>query len=82
VGKEDVYDHIFIVRLRLDGRGDHGRGLVGSIERVGSGEKLYFSDTGSIERFICEQTGSRQPVPIPRWRSLWRSLLMKLLHGI
>jgi len=58
----------FIVRIwreAMDGDG-HTTSWRGSIERVGSGHRLYFSELAGIARFIREELGLKT-----RLRLVW-----------
>lgn len=67
--------HSFVIRIwheTVDGEGN----IVdwrGSIDHVGSGNRLYFYDLEGIARFIREQLGlgSRRPRRWMRWLMGW-----------
>lgn len=72
--------HAFIVRIWHEAVDSEGRVAIwrGSIDHVGNGQSLYFSDTDNMVRFIRERAG----LPPARLDPWWRSLLNWIKHGI
>ncbi len=72
--------HSFVVRIwheAVDGKG-HIIAWRGSIDYVGSGQRLYFYDLDGIVRFIQEQA-ELNPKGLG---SKWRSLLARIRRAI
>jgi hypothetical protein len=65
--------HAFIVRIWHEAQDEEGTIVAwrGSIDHVGSDERLYFHDLTGIVRFIQEQTGVDASSSRFRWRMLW-----------
>ncbi len=74
--------HAFIVRIwrQEAGEGEDPCVWRGSIDHVGGGERLYFSDLAAIERFIREQAEIRLHRHASPWKSV-RCWLASWLKG-
>jgi hypothetical protein len=63
----------FIVRIwiemEIDGSPKTWRG---TIEHVGTANRLYFRDLDGMKRFIQEETGINPSKPLPWWRAIFR----------
>lgn len=72
--------HAFIVRIWHEALDDEGNIVAwrGSIDHVGSDNRLYFQDLDGIVRFIKERAG----VNTKRSRFSWKSLLTRTGHDI
>jgi hypothetical protein len=60
----------FVVRVWLEGTYSEQETAMwrGSIERVGSDGRMYFSDFDGITRYIQTQIGVQKPPPPTGWR--------------
>ena len=72
--EDDTYS--FIVRIWQEAEDNAAEPTAwrGSIEQVGSDQRLYFYDLEGILRFIETQTGITTHRPIIRWRPTWEAL--------
>lgn len=66
--------HAFVVRIWRQPAGDVEKGLVwrGSIDDVGGGERLYFSDLAAIARFIQDRAEIGLHGQSSRWTAIFR----------
>jgi hypothetical protein len=64
--------HAFIIRIWRQKAGGAEKNSVwrGSIDHVGAGERLYFSDLAAIDRFIQDRTEIGANSQTSRWRRL------------
>jgi hypothetical protein len=64
--------HSFVVRIWCEAAGNRGDATTwrGSVDHVGSGDRLYFDEPEAIVRFVREQTGLRA-----RPRHWWAAIL-------
>jgi hypothetical protein len=64
--------YAFIVRIWHETQDEEGNIVAwrGSIDHVGSDQRLYFQDMEGILRFIEEQTGVNAGHPGSRWKAL------------
>jgi hypothetical protein len=64
--------HAFIVRIWHEAQDGEGNIVAwrGSIDHVGSDQRLYFQDLEGILRFIEEQIGVNTSLPGSKWRAL------------
>jgi len=60
-GGLDIKSHSFIVRIWNDSVGNGKSVWRGSIEKVGSDRKIYFSHLDGVVRFIQDQIGYELP---------------------
>jgi hypothetical protein len=60
----------FVIRIwdETVGKGEHEASWRGSIERVGSGKRLYFCDLNAIVRFLQEELGLEARASRGWWR--------------
>ena len=65
--------HSFVVRIWREAGGGPAEAVTwrGSVDHVGSGDRLYFDEPEAIVRFVREQAGLRARRP----RRLWAALL-------
>jgi hypothetical protein len=77
-GLLDIENHSFIVRVWNDSIGDGKSVWRGSIEKVGSDEKLYFSHLEGVVRFIQDQIEFK-PQGSPK---IWNSLVLWIKDAI
>jgi hypothetical protein len=69
----------FIVRIWHEVSNGNGSVLVwrGSIEQIGTDERLYFQDLRIVERFIRQRSG----IGTDRRGRRWRSFLARIWRG-
>lgn len=68
----EIEIHSFIVRIWNEASEQPSANAVwrGSIEHVGTGKRLYFSNGQAILSFIWAQVGGEEPPDEPTWKSL------------
>ena len=79
--------HSFIIRVWYEAQDGDGNILAwrGSIDHVGSKNRLYFQNFDGIVRFIQEQSGVRKEKKDPFWRAplIWiENEINKLRQGV
>ena len=68
--------HSFVVRIWREAGDGPAEAVIwrGSVDHVGSGDRLYFDEPEAIVRFVREQTGLRARRP----RRLWTAILSRI----